>query len=131
MIYATPEVTITSQSPTFDDQGKDLTSPSLLDKVVSFFLSPTLLLVLLYIIPATSDTSKVVNKSDDQLWDEMMSSERGECSPIPGLFKDDDTHVLQKQKPDTTSLDIPFFPQSIDLVAGSRRQPNTAAKYLF
>ena len=59
-----------------------------------FFLSPTLLLVLLYIIPATSDTSKVVNKSDDQLWDEMMSSERGECSPIPGLFIDDDTHVL-------------------------------------
>jgi hypothetical protein len=37
----------------------------------------------------------------------------------------------KKQKPDTTSLDIFFFPQRIDLVDGSRRQPNRAAKYLF
>ena len=37
---------------------------------------------------------KSSDKSDDQLLDEMMSSERGECSPIPGLFIDDDTHVL-------------------------------------
>jgi hypothetical protein len=58
----------------------------------------------------------------------MMSSERGDCSPIPDLFIEDDTHVLHKQKPDRTSHAIPLFPKPIDLVAGSRRQPNRAAK---
>jgi hypothetical protein len=32
---------------------------------------------------------------------------------IPGLLIDDDTHVLQKQKPDTTSLDMCFFQLNI------------------
>jgi hypothetical protein len=127
--YATPEATTISQSPTFDDQGlESLTSTPLLDKVVSVLpitnpcVNPTLQ------IPATTDTSKGVNKSNDQLLDEMMSSERGDCSPMPDLFIEDDIPVLPKQKPDRTSHAIPLFPKPVEIVAGSRRQPNRAAK---
>ena len=72
----------------------NLTNPSLLEKVVSIFpiTHP-------FVSPALHNSCylryiKSSDKSDDQLLDEMMSSERGECSPIPGLFIDDDTHVL-------------------------------------
>jgi hypothetical protein len=68
MIYATPEVTTPSQSPTFDDQGNDLQIFLFWKRRCLFFLSPTLLLVLLYTIPATSDTSKVVIKVMINCW---------------------------------------------------------------
>jgi hypothetical protein len=78
-----------------------------------------------YVLP---DKSPPVEKSNAQILDEMMSSERGDCSPSPDLFVEEDVPLISPKQPVRISKATPLFPKPVSIIAGSRRQPNRAAR---
>jgi hypothetical protein len=125
-----PESTTAVLQPqTFDIQG--LVAPALPSNVDN--LVPVVPITNPSVIATSkphvvTDNSTPVTKSDAQLLDDMMSSERGDCSPYPALIIEDEVPLFPKPKPVRTSKAIPFFPKPVPKVAGSRRQPGRAAK---
>jgi hypothetical protein len=68
-----------------------------------------------------SDIHNTVEKSDAQMLDDMMSSERGECSPAPDLFIEEDVPLISPQQPVRISKANSLFPKPVPIIAGSRR----------
>jgi hypothetical protein len=77
------------------------------------------------------DKSPPVEKSNAQVLDEMMPSERGDCSPSPDLFIKHDVPLISPIKAVIISKATPLFHKPLSVIAGSRRQPNRVAQDRF
>ncbi len=78
-----------------------------------------------YFLPVNSSP---VEKSNSDIFEDRMSSERGDCSLAPDLFIEDYIHIIPPLKPVRERGDTFLFSTPVPSIVGRRNGPARAAK---